>query len=171
MAELLVIGYDSYPAAEAARTELFQLSDGYYAEIDDAVVAMVDENGRVRLNQLVTPWQVGATSGSFWGLLIGLLFLHPLLGVLAGAATGAATGAVSDFGIRDSFVRDVAKVLKPKQAALFVLAREVQSDRIIEHLADHGGHVLRTNLSNADEDKLRAAYDAALKHAAPQAAE
>ena len=66
---------------------------------------------------------------------------------------------------------DIYSVFLPVYATLFVLAREVTTDRIIEHLADHGGHVLRTNLSNADEDKLRAAYDEALKHAAPHAAE
>lgn len=165
MSELLVIGYDDFKTAEAARADLFTLSHDYYADIGDAVVAMVDENRHIRLNQLVTPWAIGASSGSFWGLLIGVLFLHPLLGVVAGAAAGAVTGALSDFGIHDDFMKEVARMMKPGHAALFVMARTVNTDRIIEHLASYGGDVLRTNLSHADEDKLRAAFKAAQDHA------
>jgi uncharacterized membrane protein len=165
MTELLVIGYDTAEIAEAARADLFTLSRDYYADIGDAVVAVADDEGRIRLNQVVTPWVVGTTSGSFWGLLIGLVFLHPLMDVVAGAAAGAVSGALSDFGIRDDFMKDVARVLKPGHAALFVLARTVQSDRIVEHLASHGGEVLRTNLSHDDEDKLRHAFETAQGHA------
>jgi len=148
MTELLVIGYDSAQTAEAARADLFKLSPDYYADIGDAVVATADAKGRIRLNQVVTPWVVGSASGSLWGLLIGLLFLHPLLGIVAGAAAGA----VSDFGIRDDFMKDVARVPKPGHTALFVLARTVSTDRIVEQLASHVGEVLRTNLSHAGEE-------------------
>lgn len=165
MTELLVIGYDSAETAEAARADLFKLSRNYYADIGDAVIATADEKGRIRLNQIVTPWLVGSASGSFWGLLIGLLFLHPLLGVMAGAAAGAVSGALSDFGIRDDFMKDVARVLKPGHAALFVLARTVSSDRIVEQLASHGGEVLRTNLGHADEEQLLKAFEAARERA------
>lgn len=106
---------------------------------------------------MVTPWVVGTASGSFRGLLIGVLFLHPPIGVVAGAAAGAVTGALGDSGIRDDFVKDVTRVLKPGHAALFVLARTVKTDRIFEHLAQHGGEVLRTNLSHTDDDNLPAA--------------
>ena len=169
MTELLVIGYDTAEQAEAARTDLFALSRDYYADIGDAVVATTDAKRRIHLNQLVTPWVVGTASGSFWGLLIGVLFLHPLLGVIAGAAAGAITGALSDYGIRDDFMQDVARVLTPGRAALFVLARSVTGDRIVEQLASHGGEVLRTNLNHTDEAALRAAFEAA-RHAPPQAA-
>lgn len=158
MTELLVIGYDKPEKAEGARDELFRLSRNYLAQVGDAVVATADEKGRVRLNQIVTPWMVGATGGSFWGLLIGLLFLHPLLGVVSGAAAGTVAGALSDFGIRDDFMKEVADVLKPGQAALFILADKASSERVIDQLARHGGEVLRTNLSHADEARIRSAF-------------
>jgi len=169
MSDLVVIGYDSLSKAEAARSDLFQLSREYYADIADAVIATADEKGRIRLNQMVTPWLVGTSAGSLWGLLLGLLFLHPLLGVFTGAAAGAVTGALSDFGIRDDFMREVARVLQPGQAALFVLARNVTSDRVIDQVATHGGKVLRTSLSTADERKLVAVFDKvrADAHSAP----
>lgn len=158
MTELLVIGYDTPAKAEEAREELFRLSRDYLAEVGDAVVATADEKGRVRLNQVVSPWLVGATGGSFWGLLVGLLFLHPLLGFASGVAAGSVAGALSDFGIRDDFMNDVARVLKPGQAALFILTNKASSERAIEYLAQHGGEVLRTNLSHADEDRIKAAF-------------
>lgn len=165
MAELVVIGYDDADTAEAARKKLFELSNEYYADVGDAVVAVAGEDGKVHLRQMVNPWSLGAMSGSFWGLLIGVLFLNPLLGLVTGAAAGAAAGALSDFGIRDSFMKDVASALSPGKAALFMMARNVTSDRVIGHLAELGGTVLRTNLSSTDEAKLRAHFVEAQKKA------
>lgn len=165
MAELIVIGYDDAETAQAARKKLFELSNDYYADVGDAVVATVDEDGKVHLNQMVTPWSLGAMTGSFWGVLIGVLFMHPLLGLIAGGAAGAAAGALSDYGIRDDFMKEVAGVLTPGKAALFMLARQMTSDRVITHLAELGGTVLRTNLSSTDEAKLREMFVAAQKHA------
>lgn len=163
MTELVVISYDDAETAEAARKKLFELSNEYYADIGDAVVAVADEHGKIHLRQMVNPWSLGMLSGSFWGLLVGLLFLNPLLGVAAGAAAGAIGGALSDFGIRDDFMKEVAAALSPGKAALFMMARNITSDRVASHLADFGGTVLRTNLSSTDEAKLRAHFDAARK--------
>ena len=38
-------------------------------------------------------------SGTFWGTLIGLIFLMPLAGAAIGAASGAIGGALSDVGL------------------------------------------------------------------------
>jgi uncharacterized membrane protein len=158
MAELIVIGYENADKAEAARAELFGLKKEYLVEIGDAVVATRDENGKIKLNQMVNLWAIGAAGGSFWGLLAGLLFFMPLLGVVGGAAAGAVAGALSDYGINDDFMREVSDVLQPGQAALFILADRVSSERVLERIARHGGRVLRTNLDRSQEDRLRAAF-------------
>ncbi|MFD2174707.1 DUF1269 domain-containing protein [Rhodobacter lacus] len=163
MSELLVIGYDDAETAEAARKKLFELSKDYYADVGDAVVAVADADGKVHLRQMVNPWALGAMSGSFWGLLIGVIFLNPLFGLVLGGAAGAAAGALTDYGIRDDFMKDIASTLAPGRAALFMLARNVTSDRVITHLADFGGTVLRTNLSSTDEAKLREIFVQARK--------
>jgi uncharacterized membrane protein len=93
--------------------------------------------------------------------LAGILFFNPLIGVAAGAASGALAGALSDYGINDDFMRDVAGVLQPGQAALFVLADRASSDRVIEAMAGFGGRVLRTNLDRTQEQKLREIFDQA----------
>jgi uncharacterized membrane protein len=38
---------------------------------------------------------MGALSGSFWGLSVGVLFLNPILGAAVGAASGALTDLAS----------------------------------------------------------------------------
>lgn len=158
MAELIVIGYDNAEKAEAARSALHGLAKEYLVEVGDAVVATRDAGGRIKLNQMVNLWAVGAAGGSFWGLLAGLLFFNPLLGIVTGAAAGAVAGALNDYGISDDFMRGVANVLQPGQAALFILANRVSSERVLERIARHGGKVLRTNLDRGQEDRLRAAF-------------
>lgn len=163
MSELIVFGYDSQSQAEDARNGLFKLSKEYLVTINDAVVATAEPDGQIKLHQMVNLWAMGASGGAFWGLLAGILFFNPLIGVAAGAGAGALAGALSDYGINDDFMRDVAGVLQPGQAALFVLAERASSDRVVEAMAGYGGRVLRTNLDSSQEQKLRDVFDHARK--------
>ena len=63
----------------------------------------------------------GAVGGGFWGVLIGLIFMNPLLGLVVGAGAGAVAGALSDVGINDDFMKQLAEKLTPGTSALFVL--------------------------------------------------
>lgn len=158
MSELIVIGYPSADKAEEVRNKLLELQGEYMIDLADAVVATVDQQGRIKLNQLVHTWALGASSGSFWGLLVGLLFLHPLLGVLVGASAGLVSGTLSDYGLNDNFMRKVASILQPGQAALFIFARHAAGDRVVNALTPFGGTVIRTNLNTTDEQKLRDSF-------------
>lgn len=170
MSDLIVIGYESWADAEDARQSLMQMKSEYLVDLSDAVVAEVDQQGTIRLNQMVNLWTAGAVGGSFWGLLVGLLFIHPLLGVIAGASAGALMGALTDFGIDDRFVKDVSRLMRPGQAALFIMTDSAPTDRVIAELARHGGEVVRTNLDLAQEARVREAFAeahrAALAHQA-----
>lgn len=159
MSELIVIGYDTEAEADAARTELFGMAKEYLVDVADAVVARADDNGKIKLNQMVNLWTMGASGGAFWGLLIGFLFMNPLLGLAVGAGAGALGGALSDYGINDAFMKDIAEVLQPGQAALFMMVRQHASDRVIERLGEKGGRIIRTNLDTTKEAALRDAFD------------
>ena len=99
-----------------------------------------------------------AAGGSFWGLLIGVLFLNPLLGVAAGAASGAIAGALTDVGISDKFMKGLAtEDLTTGEAVLFVLVRKVTGDKVLSELKGVGGRVLQTSLDHTREDALRKA--------------
>ena len=167
MSELIVIGYDTPERAEEARAELMTMAREHLADVADAVVAVAEADGQVKLNQMVNMWTVGATGGAFWGLLVGMIFFNPLLGAAVGAASGALSGALTDYGIDDGFMKDVADVLQPGQAALFMMMRRDASDKVIARLGEHGGRVLRTNLDTDAENHLRRAFDTA--HAAHRA--
>ena len=161
MSELIVLGYDNHEKAEHARETLFGLAREYLVDVQDAVVATADDKGKIKLNQYVNTLAIGASGGALWGVLFGMIFFNPILGVAAGAATGALAGALTDYGINDNFMRDVASVLQPGQSALFILAGRASSDKVIDKLAAQGGSVLRTNLDTTQEQKLREAFEKA----------
>ena len=167
MADLVVIAFESEQKAESVRTHVLELQQSYLIELGDAAIAVKDAHGRIRLNQLLDTTAGGALSGGFWGLLIGCLFLSPLLGAAIGAASGALAGALTDFGVNDEFMTKIAEVLQPGSAALFLLVRKMTTDKVIEDLAGMGGTVLRTSLNHEQEQKLR---DALAAHAASVAA-
>jgi uncharacterized membrane protein len=155
MADLIIIAYDSEATAEAARKKLFELQKEYLIELGDAVVAVRQPDGHVKLNQLVSMTTVGAASGGMWGALIGLLFLNPLLGAAIGAGAGALSGRYTDIGIDDNFMKEAAGALTPGQAALCVLVRKITADKVLPAMAAFGGKVLRTNLTTEQEAKLQ----------------
>lgn len=165
MAELVVIGFDTLQEADRVLTELRRLEREYLIDLEDAVVAIRQPDGKVQLKQSINLVGAGAASGgmsgALWGSLIGLLFLNPLAGFavggLAGAGAGALTGSAIDYGINDDFIRSLAGTLKPDSSALFVLVRKAQPEKVLAELSQFKGHVLRTSLSPEQEARLQAA--------------
>lgn len=155
MSHLIVIGYDDPFKAEEVRLTLLKLQREYLIDLEDAVVAIKTADGKIKLRQAVNLPAVGAVTGSFWGLLIGTLFLSPIIGLAAGAASGAITGVLTDVGINDDFMKEVAATLKPNSSALFVLVRQATPDKVLEHLAGTGGHIIKTSLTHENEKKLQ----------------
>jgi uncharacterized membrane protein len=163
MSTLVVVGYDDMFKAEEVRIKLMKMQKDYLIDLGDAVVAVKDQAGKVKLHQAVNMTAAGAVSGGFWGTLIGLIFLNPLIGLAVGATTGAVSGALTDLGIDDKFMTDLAGTLKPGSSALFVLVQKATPDKVLEELAGTGGKVLKSSLSHDDEAKLQAALSAAKK--------
>jgi uncharacterized membrane protein len=170
MSDLVAIVYPSEAKAEEVRQRLFDLRKQYLIEFSDAVIAVKTDAGSVKLNQLVNTTAAGAASGSFWGLLIGVLFLNPLIGVALGAASGALSGLLTDYGINDAFMKELAASLKPGDAALFVLIQNMTADKVLKEIQGAGGTVLKTSLDDAKETALREALaKAAATQPAPSA--
>jgi uncharacterized membrane protein len=161
MSNLVVIVYPSEEKAEEVRKRLFELQGEYLIKIGDAVIATKTDKGEVKLHQMMNMTAAGAASGSFWGLLIGVLFLNPILGVAAGAAGGALGGALTDVGINDAFMKKLAESISPGSAALFVLVEEMTADKVIEAIKGFGGVVLQTSFDQTKEQVLRDALKSA----------
>jgi uncharacterized membrane protein len=165
MSELIVVAFDDPNKADEVLTELRKLQREYLIDLEDAVVAVRRPDGLVQLKQSVNLVGMTAASGglwgALWGTLVGILFLNPLVGfavgTLVGAGTGALAGALTDYGIPDDFVRELAQTLKPNSSAIFFLERKMQPEKVLADLARFQGRVLRTSLSPEQEARLQAA--------------
>ena len=101
-------------------------------------------------------------------MLIGMIFLNPLLGFALGAGAGALSGYLRDIGINDDFMKKLGSELKPGGAAVFVLVRKATGDKVLERLKDFTGTgtVLQTSLSKDNEEELRKVFEKASDAAA-----
>lgn len=155
MSDLIAIIYPTEQKAEEVRQRLFKLQREYLISIKDAVIAVKNDAGTIKLSQLFSTTAAGAATGSFWGLLIGILFLNPFIGVALGAASGAIGGALTDYGINDAFMKELSANLQPGNAALFVLIKGMTADKVLREIQDAGGTVLKTSLDDVKEKQLR----------------
>ncbi|MCP9820838.1 DUF1269 domain-containing protein [Synechococcus sp. Cruz-9H2] len=167
MSNLIVVGFPKVDEAEAVRKELVAIQQEHLISLEDAVVVERDADGQVQLRQAVNLTAAGALGGGFWGSLVGLLFLNPLLGAAVGAGMGAASGALSDLGINDGFLRELGETLPKGSAALCLLVRDATPDRVVERLRSFAPHakLLRTSLSHTDEAQLNELLENSRKQA------
>lgn len=170
MRKLIVVAYDTEFKAEEVRLAFLKMQKSYLVSLEDAVIAEKKQDGKIKLHQMYNLTASGAMGGGFWGALIGLIFLNPLLGLVVGAGTGAVAGALSDVGINDDFMKRLAEKLTPGSSALFVLVDSDLTDKVLDELRGTGGTVLQSSLSHEDQDKLQAALNdarASQEEAAP----
>ena len=149
MSDLLVIEFPSEAKAEGVREMLLAMQKEYLIEPGDAVVAVKDQPGRVKLNQLFQPVAQAAVPGMPWGALIGLILMMPL--------AGAPGGRLADLGINDSFMIQAARTLQSGNAALFLLIRKMTTDKVLAGLRGAGATVLRGSFDETKEEALEAA--------------
>jgi uncharacterized membrane protein len=165
MSELIVAGFRGADSAAQALEKLLALEPAIVVDLEDAVVAVREASGKVRLQQTVDPLTLRATRGLAWGGLLGtlagLLLLNPLVGLATGLVLGAGAGAVSgtlaDYGIADDFIRHTARELEPDSSALFLLLRQVAFERLARELEPFGARIARTPLTPEQERELKKA--------------
>ena len=158
MSDLIVIAFDDEATADKLKTDLGTLQKEELIGLDDLVVVVRREDGKIKIKQATNLTGAGALSGSFWGLFIGILFWMPWLGMAIGAASGALAGKLSDIGIDDSFVKEVADLIDPGTSAIFLLVRKATPDKVMQRLDVYHGKVIKTSLSDEQEAKLREAF-------------
>ena len=161
MPTLVVIGYENEIKAEEVRLALLKLQREYLIDLGDAVVAVREADGKVKLRQLVNTTAAGALGGGFWGTLAGVLFLNPLFGLAVGAAAGALSGALTDVGIDDKFIDGVRDQVTPGTSALFVMTSDAVVDKVEQAFKQHQpSELIFTNLSDQQESALRQVFAA-----------
>ncbi|MBN6051792.1 DUF1269 domain-containing protein [Nonomuraea sp. RK-328] len=155
MSNLIVIAYPDVATATSVRDRLLDLQRQNLITMEDVAVVERRTDGKIKLHQATSMTGMGAASGALWGGLIGLLFFMPLFGMALGAAAGAAGGAMTDVGVNDDFMREIAAKMEPGTAALFVLVVKSTPDKVIPEIQPYGGHILQTSLSQDQEAQLR----------------
>ncbi|HVW93949.1 MAG TPA: DUF1269 domain-containing protein [Devosia sp.] len=179
MSEFIAVAFDSPTQADETLTRLQRLQREYLVDLEDAVVAIRDPDGKVRLKQSMNLVGAGAASGGLsgvlWGSLVGLLFLSPVAGAILGGAVGAGSGALAgslvDYGIDDNLIKEIAQTIQPNSSALFLLVRKAQPEKVLAELGEvHGARIIRSSLSSEDERKLQAAISGMHAAAAAPAA-
>ena len=157
MSTLIAIGYPDPETAEKVRQELIQATKEHLVTLEDAVVVIHGDDGKIKLDQAISTTGAGAAGGALWGGLIGLIFLAPLLGMAVGAASGALGGKMTDVGVNDNFMKELGAQLQPGAAALIALGQSDARDKLLERIKPYGGHVIQTSLDSESEERLRAA--------------
>jgi uncharacterized membrane protein len=171
MADLVCVAFDQIDTADKVLHALTAMRTERLIELEDACVVIRPAEGEPQLKQMLPLAKTGAltggSSGALWGAIVGLLFLNPLAGMAIGAGIGAASGALaghlSDYGIDDNFIKELGSKIKPNSSALFLLIRKVTADKVLERLRTEGFHgtVLKTSLTNEQEENLKKAIAAA----------
>lgn len=180
MSTLIVVGFkkDKFRASEVLN-ELVDLDYAWTVDLEDAVAAYRDYNGRLRMD-VSYPMTTGegAALGGLFGSLIGLTLGAIAVPVTAGASAAAAAGVVAagalgggalgaaggaldaewwkeDFGIPNDFVQEVGAMVQPGDSAIFALLRTTDPALVAAQFRNYGGVVLSTPLSPEQAKKVQ----------------
>jgi uncharacterized membrane protein len=172
VADLFVLGFPTKEKAEAVLEIAKDLQKQELLDLEDAALVWRTADGKIKVQQTYSPTGTAAAGGAFWGLLLGLLFTVPVFGLAMGAASGAIAGKLTDAGIDDRFMKDVAATLQPGTAAVFAMVRRRTPDKVQQALLPYRPTIIRTSLSATQEaglvGKLQAAQAALQTHQAQQ---
>ncbi len=158
MTDLVVLSFDGTDTAEKVRNRLIDLNTQYMLRLDQAVEVIREADGKIKIKDERRLTGLGALGGAFWGLLIGFIFLMPLVGVVVGEASGAIVGHFTTYGINKEYMKQVEAAIQPGQSALFIKADDVKIDRVVPMLQEFHPKVLRTSLTVDQEASLKEAF-------------
>jgi len=169
MSDLVCLAFKDVDGADHFLNELRAFEKEHILELEDACVVVRDDDGKIHLKQSVNLVAIGASRGASFGMLmgtlVGILFMNPLAGLLGGGLYGAWRGALKgklmDYGLNDEFVKSLGSTIEPGSSAIFLLVGKAVEDKIIPRLAQYEATVLKTSLSDEQEEKLKAALSEA----------
>jgi uncharacterized membrane protein len=160
MATLVVLTFKNETGADQMRDKMAGLQKLQIISLADAAVVVRRQDGKVKVKQAVSLVGAGAVGGAFWGMLVGLLFYAPWLGLPMSTDSGAQDGVLSDMGVDNKFIKEVASTIAPGHSALFLLVNSWTEDSVMNEIKDSDAEVLQTSLSKEDQAKLKAALGA-----------
>ncbi|GAA3081682.1 DUF1269 domain-containing protein [Streptosporangium carneum] len=179
MSELVTIAYPHIDNAVQARDRLLSLQREHSVQLADLALVERQGNGRITVHPTHHRASTYAAEGAVAGGLLGLVAFGPIIGLalaaagfasaaagatvlgagttaLAGAGVGAAVKEADDNSLDIGFVKELGEHLPAGGAALFLLLT-ADIDKVVAAIAPYGGHVIRTTLSAAEEQRVQTA--------------
>lgn len=156
---ILVLMYPHPNIADEVMDTVKHLQSRGLIEIEDACVVVKDDNGHIKIHQSHNLPLIAAAGGAILGSLIGLVFATPYVGAAVGATAGIMGGTLADIGVDDDFMETLGNDMKPGSSALFLLLHHMTVDKTIPELAKHGGKIVHTSLSRAQEERVKKIFE------------
>jgi uncharacterized membrane protein len=160
MSELIVLGFETEAEADAFGVKLAQMQKDMIVQLQDAAEVVRDPDGKPHVKHGASLVGAGALGGAFWGMLFGLLFFIPFLGLAIGAGMGALFGKLGKTGINKQVLEQMGDAVPPGKAGWFLLIGQVTEDKFLAGIEGTHGKVVRTNLSEEQEQELKEAFGA-----------
>jgi len=161
MRTITVVKFDTPDGAEKMLGLVKELTKAQLDTLEDAAtVSWPQGKKNPKTRQLADLTGAGALSGAFWGMLFGLIFFVPFFGMAVGAAMGALSGKFADYGIDDSFIKNVSDEVTEGTSALFLMTSKVVLDKVIDAVKEKGWEfeLVSSNLTKDQEQHLRADF-------------
>ena len=156
---LVVLKFDTPEGAEQGLEIAINLQKQHLLDIQDAATVTWPKGKKNPKTRHGEGACGGAWYGAFWGMLLGWIFFVPFLGAAFGAAVGALSAHFADYGIGNDFLEKVRSKVTEGTSALFLLVGQVTTDRVVEAFKTAPKfEVIASNLSNEQEEKLKAAF-------------
>ena len=162
MNELFAFCFGGEYEADEVRTTLLKMRRDHLVDLEDAVVAVRDQEGKIKVRVLHHFSVRSAVGGGILGLIVGSIFLTPIFKlVVQEGGTFVPEGVLGKkLGISKNFINEVKAILKPGTSALFVLVLNADPEKVLKDLQQFKGKLLRTTLSN-DKAAIKAVLGAA----------
>jgi uncharacterized membrane protein len=134
MSQLTAIAFDDRHQASRVLDALRQLAKDDLIEIEDALVLVREEDGRLQHQRGLDdalPNVMSTASGAGLGLLLGALAALPLAGLAAGGRLAHRRASQSQLAHR---MRQFSGAIEPGISALFVLGKTADAERLLARL-------------------------------------
>lgn len=158
MSEMIVLGFENEADAESFGAKLAQLQKDLIINLKDAAMVVRDPDGKPHVKHGGSLVGAGALGGAFWGMLFGLLFLVPFLGMAIGAGMGALFGKLGKTGIDKQVLEQMKDAVPPGKAGWFLVIDKMTEDKFFAALEGTDATVVRTSLSEEQEQELKEAF-------------
>ena len=128
---LTVWRYDSALGAAAGEVRLKDLQQqGGLRVIDAVTVTWVRGSDRPHVGHLLHHGPAAVAKGSALGVLVGTLFLAPVVGAVAGGAAAELAERLKHSGLDETFLDEVKADIVPGSSALIVLSTTSDIDKV-----------------------------------------